>query len=47
MPKKQKPKAKRVVKSAKPKRERRDFAQIAFEAVQMVTDGGKAKHNNR
>jgi hypothetical protein len=35
MPKK--PKAKRAVKTAKPKRERRDFAQIAFDALQKAT----------
>lgn len=35
MPKK--PKAKRAIKSAKPKRERRDFAQIAFDAVKEAT----------
>ena len=37
MPKKPTTKAKRPVKSAKPKRERRDFAQIAFDAVQKAT----------
>jgi len=37
MPKK--PKAKRAVKSTKPKRERRDFAQVAFDAVQKATGG--------
>jgi hypothetical protein len=39
MPKKRP--AKKAVKSAKPKRERRDFAQIAFEAVQKAISGQK------
>jgi hypothetical protein len=35
MPKK--PKAKSKAKPVKPKRERRDFAQLAFDAVQRAT----------